>query len=305
MTAPTQAALEQRTLMLSIATTLGVSALGVTFGLLAGSRSILFDGVFSTLDAAMSGLALLVARLAVREASQRFQHGYWHLEPMVAGLNGGILLLLCFYAFLNAVQGLVDGGQELAFGLAIVYAVVVATACFTMFIYEKRINRRVDSEFLRIDMQGWLMAGLITAALVVAFAIALVLERTAYAHLTPYVDSLLLALLTLCFMPVPVGILRRAIREIFLIAPSKLDSEVHAAMTPVMARDGLLDYFSHVAKSGRGHFIEIHILTTPDFGADKGVAVFDEIREQIAGGLSIPPERRWFTVSFTAEAKWT
>lgn len=305
MTAPSQAALEQRTLMLSIVTTLGVSALGVTFGLLAGSRSILFDGVFSSLDAAMSGLALVVARLAVREASQRFQHGYWHLEPMVAGLNGGILLLLCFYAFLNAVQGLVDGGQELAFGLAIVYAVVVATACFTMFAYEKRINRRVDSEFLRIDMQGWLMAGLITAALVVAFAIALVLERTTYAYLTPYVDSLLLALLTLCFMPVPVGILRRAIREIFLIAPSQLDSEVHAAMEPVMARDGLLNYFSHVAKSGRGHFIEIHILTTPDFGTGKGVAIFDEIREQITAGLSIPPERRWFTVSFTAEEKWT
>ncbi|MDW5375337.1 cation transporter [Halomonas sp. HP20-15] len=305
MPAPTQAALEQRTLMLSIATTLAVSVLGVTFGLLAGSRSILFDGVFSTIDAAMSGLALLVARLAVREASQRFQHGFWHLEPMVAGLNGSILLLLCFYAFLNAVQGLMDGGQELAFGLAIVYAVVVATACFTMYAYERRINRRVDSEFLRIDMQGWLMAGLITAALIVAFAIALVLERTTYAHLTPYVDSLLLALLTLCFMPVPIGIVRRAIREVFLIAPSGLDSEVHAAMVPVMAREGLLEYFSHVAKSGRGHFIEIHILTSPDYGAEQGIAVLDEIREQITAGLSIPPERRWFTVSFTADSKWT
>ncbi|MES1942225.1 hypothetical protein T5B8_18383 [Salinisphaera sp. T5B8] len=282
-----------------------VAVLGVTFGLLVGSRSILFDGVFSTIDAAMSGLALLVARLAVREASQRFQHGFWHLEPMVAGLNGSILLLLCFYAFLNAIQGLMGGGQELAFGLAIVYAVVVAAACFTMFAYERRINRRVDSEFLRIDMQGWMMAGSISATLAVAFVIAQLLERTAYAHLTPYVDSLLLALLTLCFMPVPIGIVRRAIREVFLIAPTALDSEVHAAMAPVMARDGLIDYFSHVAKSGRGHFIEIDILTTPDYGTGQGIAVLDEIREQIAAELSIPPERRWFTVAFTADSKWT
>ncbi|QJQ94672.1 MULTISPECIES: cation diffusion facilitator family transporter [Halomonadaceae] len=298
------AALEQRTLKLSITTTLLVSALGVTFGLLAGSRSILFDGVFSTIDAAMSGLALLVVRLAVREASQRFQHGFWHLEPMVAALNGSILILLCFYAFLNAVQGLMEGGRELAFGLAIVYAVVVTCACFAMYAYERSVVQRVDSELLRIDMQGWLMAGLITAALLAAFVIAMVLEQTAYAHLTAYVDSLLLAIITLCFMPVPVGIVRRALGEIFLIAPSALDREVHAAMVPVMERDGLLEYHSYVAKSGRGHFIEIHIVTTPIFAADKGIKVLDEIREEISAGLTIPHERRWFTVSFTANPRW-
>ncbi|MDN3520699.1 cation diffusion facilitator family transporter [Halomonas ramblicola] len=298
------AALEQRTLKLSIVTTLAVSALGVAFGLLAGSQSILFDGVFSTIDAAMSGLALLVARLAVREASQHFQHGYWHLEPMVAALNGSILMLLCFYAFLNAVQGLMEGGRELAFDYAIVYAAVVAGVCFAMYGYERRINRRVDSEFLRIDTQSWLMAGLITLALLAAFAVALGLEGSAYAHLTPYIDSLLLMVLTACFMPVPIGIVRRALKEIFLIAPSALDRQVHDAMAPVMAREGLLEYYSHVAKSGRGHFIEIHIVTAPEFAAGQGVALMDEIREQIGAGLSIPPERRWFTVAFTADRRW-
>ncbi|WP_163576464.1 cation diffusion facilitator family transporter [Halomonas faecis] len=298
------ASLEQRTLKISIVATLAVSALGVTLGLLAGSQSILFDGVFSTIDAAMSGLALLVARLAEREVSERFQHGYWHLEPMVAALNGSILLLLCFYAFLNAVLGLLEGGRELTFGLAIVYAAVVALVCFAMHAYEKRINRRVDSEFLRIDAQSWLMAALITSALLVAFAIALILETTRWAHFTRYVDSLLLAVLTLCFMPVPIGIVRRALREVFLIAPGELDSEVHAAMAPVMARNGLLEYTSHVAKTGRGHFIEIHIVTTPEFAVGEGVAVMDEIREQIASGLTPPPERRWFTVAFTADPRW-
>ncbi|WP_163560376.1 cation transporter [Halomonas sp. NO4] len=298
------ATLEQRALKRSIVVTLAVSSLGVTFGLLAGSQSILFDGVFSTIDAAMSGLALLVARLAVREASARFQHGYWHLEPLVAGLNGSILLLLCFYAFLNAVLNLMEGGRELAFDLAIAYAVVVACVCYAMVVYQRRINRHARSEFVRIDMQGWLMAALITTALLAAFVIALVLERTAWGHLTPYVDSALLVLLTLGFLPVPIGIVRRALREIFLIAPNELDREVHAAMIPVMAREGLLEYYSHVAKSGRGHFIEIHIVTTPDFAAGEGVAVMDEIREQIAAGLTPPPERRWFTVAFTADERW-
>jgi cation diffusion facilitator family transporter len=299
-----QSHLEQRALKISIAMTLVVAGLGVALGLLAGSQSILFDGMFSTIDAAMSGLALLVSRLAVREASQRFQHGYWHFEPMVAAFNGAVLTLLCCYAFLNAVQGLLEGGRDLAFGVATAYAVVVTCVCFVMYIFEKGVNREADSEFLRIDTQSWLMAALITSALLAAFVIASLLEGTALDHWTPYVDSLLLAVLTVCFLPVPLGIVRRAMKEVFLIAPSHIDREVHDAMQRVMQRDGLLAYHSHVAKTGRGHFIEIHIITREDFASQRGMVELDEIRAEIAAHLSIPPQHRWFTVAFTADPRW-
>ncbi|MGL6250451.1 MAG: cation diffusion facilitator family transporter, partial [Billgrantia desiderata] len=143
-----------------------------------------------------------------------------------------------------------------------------------------------------------------TTSLLVAFSIGLLLQGTEWEHLTRYIDSLLLVILTVCFMPVPIGIVRRALREILLIAPSNIDREVHAAMEPVMQREGLLEYFSHVAKAGRGHYIEIHIVTTPEFAAERGIAVLDEIREEIAAKLSPPPERRWFTVAFTADPRW-
>jgi predicted Co/Zn/Cd cation transporter (cation efflux family) len=134
--------------------------------------------------------------------------------------------------------------------------------------------------------------------------IALLLQGTTFEHWNRYVDSLLLMVLTVCFMPVPIGIVRRAMKEVFLIAPSGIDREVHAAMAPVMQREGLLEYFSHVAKAGRGHYIEIHIVTTPEFAYGQGIAELDEIREQISAGLSIPPSRRWFTVAFTADPRW-
>jgi len=299
-----QPLLEQRALKISIVATLVVAGLGVGFGLVTGSQSILFDGMFSTIDAAMSGLALIVSRLAEREATRRFQHGFWHFEPMVAALNGAILLLLCVYAFLNAVRGLMAGGHALDFGPATLYALLVALLCVTMAVYLSRINRHADSEFLRIDQKNWLMAAIITAALLGAFAIALALEGTALAHWTPYVDSALLAILTLGFLPIPVGIIRRAMKEVFLIAPGAIDREVRAVMDGLLARDGIERYYSHVAKSGRGTFIEIHIVTSPDFAAGRGMIELDEIREEIASGLSVPPQRRWFTVAFTAEERW-
>ena len=142
-----EATAEQRLLRLSIGVTVVVSLFGVLFGLLSGSLSIVFDGVFSAIDAAMSGLALFVSRLVSREGiNRRFQFGYWHIEPMVLAFNGGTLMLLCFYAFLNAVASFLEGGRQLAFDWAIVYAVIVCVMCFGMFFYELRANRRIGSD---------------------------------------------------------------------------------------------------------------------------------------------------------------
>src|SRR5437016_6993661 len=199
-----QAAAEQRILKLSIAVTVIVSLFGVAFGLLSGSLSIVFDGVFAAIDAAMSGLALVVSRLVSREAdNRRFQFGYWHIEPMVLALNGGTLMLLCFYAFLNAVNSLLAGGRQLDFDWAIAYAVIVCVVCFGMFFYEYRANRRIASDFVRLDAQSWLMSAAITSALLVAFAIAWSFGGTSYGYLTSYADPLVLALLTIVLVFVP------------------------------------------------------------------------------------------------------
>lgn len=86
-------AAEQRLLRLSIVFIALISVAGLVVGIAAGSRAILFDGVYSTVDVAMTTIGLGVSRLIAREWSPRFQFGYWHLEPMVATLNGGFVLL--------------------------------------------------------------------------------------------------------------------------------------------------------------------------------------------------------------------
>lgn len=295
---------EQTTLKLSIGATLVVATLGILLGLLSGSQSILFDGMFSTIDAGMSAVALLVTRLLAREGSRRFQYGYWHMEPLVAALNGAILTLLCVYAFFNGVRGLLDGGRVLDFDIAIGYAVIVCLVCFAMALYEHRVNRRVGSEFLRIDTQAWLMSGLITLTLLLAFIGALFMQGTDIEHLVPYIDSALLVLLTICFLPVPIGIVRRAMSEVLIVAPSHLDQEVRAAMDAVMKRDGLITYYSHVAKTGRVYFVDIHILTRGDFGVNEGVKALDDVRHEISRRLTVPHEQRWFTIAFTANPEW-
>lgn len=299
-----QAAAEQSTLKLSIAVTVAVASFGVVFGLLSGSLSIVFDGVFSAIDAAMSGLALFVSRLVNRVADdRRFQFGYWHIEPMVLAFNGGTLMLLCFYAFLNAAGSLLGGGRLLQFDWAIAYAVLVCTICFGMFFYERRINRRIGSDFIHLDAQSWLMSASITSALLIAFAIAWSLEGTRWEHLTRYADPLVLALLTLVLVFVPIRTVRKALQEILLITPPELDAHVRRIMDDVVKRHGFRSYTSYVAKVGRAQFIEIHVAVPPDSPIES-VADADALRREIAKAIGGEGQHRWLTIDFTADPRW-
>jgi cation diffusion facilitator family transporter len=291
-------------LRLSIGVTVVVSLFGVGFGLLSGSMSILFDGVFAAIDAAMSGLALFVSRLVSGEQiNRRFQFGYWHIEPMVLAFNGGTLMLLCFYAFLNAVDSFLGGGRQLNFDWAIVYAVVVCIVCFVMWGYEVRANRGIGSDFVRLDAQSWLMSAAVTSALLVAFAIAWALHGTAYGYLTPYADPVVLALLTLALVFVPIRTVRRALREILLITPPELDAHVRTVMDRTIARHGFKTYTSYVAKVGRAQFIEIHIAVPTGMRLDN-VAMVDAIRREIAEAIGDEGPQRWLTIDFTADPRW-
>ncbi len=298
-----RARFEQIVLTRSIWVTIGIGVFGVLFGLLSGSLSIVFDGVFSTIDAAMSMLALFVAKLLTSEGTRRFQHGFWHIEPMVLAFNGGILMLLCFYAFLNAIGTLLEGGRELSFDWAIGYSITVFLICVGMLWYEQRMNRRIGSEFIKLDLQSWLMSALITLALLIAFGAAWLMEGTRFDDWTPYVDPAVLAILSLCLIPVPIKTVRKAFREILLVTPSAMDRQVRKIMDELVKSHGFKTYSSYVMKVGRARFIEIHVVLPEDYRLEN-VASLDAIRQTISDEIGGAGPQRWLTVSFTGDESW-
>ena len=54
---------EQGVLRISITVIVVFAVLGIVFGLVSGSSAIVFDGVYSLIDASMTAVALLVANL--------------------------------------------------------------------------------------------------------------------------------------------------------------------------------------------------------------------------------------------------
>lgn len=300
---------EERLLKQSLVAILLVSILGIGFGILSGSFAILFDGVFSLVDAAMTVLSLFVARLITRATlanglpehlHRRFSMGFWHLEPMVLTLNATILLAVTLYAIFSAVMALLDGGRVMEFGPAMVYAAVVVMISVAMGWYEHRANRHIQSDFVRMDVHGWIMAGGVTMSLLIAFAIGFSLQDTAYAWLLPYIDPLVLLLVGLVLLPVPVGTLRRAASEVLLITPDDLLQKVEQVADSVLASEGFIAHRAYVARAGRGTQIELYFIVPPD-QPPRRLEDWDALRDHIGAAIGGDPRHRWLTIAFTTD----
>ncbi len=294
---------EQRVLKLSIAATFLLAVIGIVFGLLSGSLAIVFDGMENMVDTGMTLLALLVTRLLKSEGNRRFQYGYWHVEPLVLVFNGGTLVLLCLYALINAIGSLLSGGRELNFDSAIFFAFLMSVLSIWMYFYIRHMNVKLKSEFLKLDLQSWLLSASVSTSLLFAFGIAHLMNNTVYTNLTPYVDPFILAVLSASLIVIPMKSVRDAMRDIFLIAPFGLDEQVRGFLDKLIEREGFKTYSSYVAKIGRAQFIEIHIVVPLNYPIN-GVEALDALRREIGKALGENGPEMWLTVAFTTEEHW-
>ncbi|WP_040567360.1 cation diffusion facilitator family transporter [Magnetospirillum molischianum] len=294
---------EQKLLAISIAVTVLTAIAGVVFGLMIQSRTVIFDAFYTLIDSVMTLVALGVSRLIARGDDRLFQYGYWHLEPLVALVNGLVLVTACVYAVLEGLNGILSGGRVVDFGPGAIFTGIGGVICLTMAAFIHIRSTNIQSELLRIDARAWLLGGVISLGVCISFITCNLLVEAEYAYLAPYVDPFVLMLLAGSLLPLPLQTVWRATREILLIAPPELDRTAREAARIVSERHGFAAFESHVMKAGRVNFIEIG-LVAPSGEMTRSFAELDEIRQEIADELGGAVPGHWLTVDFTADKRW-
>jgi cation diffusion facilitator family transporter len=299
------ARLEQRTLLLSLVAVAGVALLSLAWGVAIESDVVILNGVFSMVSLIGSVLYLTAARLVTRPADRRFQYGYAHVEPLVSGANGLLVLVICVYAFINGIEGLRAGGDAVSPAGVVWFGALSGFICIAVGVYEWAMARRTGSQLLRNDAREWLIDAAFSLVTLIGFAVVWWLEepwRTLWAR---HADSALVALLALLFMPVPLGVLRQTLREMLHMADAdrELAARVEAVMAKVAAEHDVASHTTHVAKVGRSSFIEVNIVAGQRFGLQT-VPQQDGLRARIWQSLDLAPDRAWLSVIVTADPRW-
>jgi cation diffusion facilitator family transporter len=297
--------LEQRTLVLSLLCVVVIALGSLAWGMAIESDVVILNGVFSLVSLIGSVLYVTAARLVARPADRRFQYGYAHVEPMVNSVNGMLILVICLYALINGVEGLRAGGSEVDATSVIWFGAVTGLVCAAVGAYELWMSRRTGSQLLRNDAREWLIDAAFSLVTLVGFAALFVLDEPLRSIWARYADSALVAVLALLFLPIPLGVVWRSVRELLHMGTEDdaITRRVEAAMQAIRSEHDIRSHTTHVAKVGRSHLVEVNIVVGPRF-ALQTVAGQDGLRQRIWSAVNLPIDTAWLTINFTADPRW-
>lgn len=273
--------IEQQALKISIIATLFFVVLGLGFAFYTKSDSILFDGIYSFIALCISIITLKVSKLAELPDDDVFHFGYTQFEPLINVFKALFILAACAFALFSAVQSLLSGGNPVKFGFAVIYGMIASSGCFAAGSYLKYKAKKTNSGLLQVDAAEWLIDGLISFAVLVGFVVGFALQQTKWHDMTPFVDPVLLILITIFALPVPIKILLSNVREIiFMAPPDSIVNQIEEQLKKATRAIPLEGYEFRVAKQGRQTFLQVHLMVSDEFHFNT-VADLDAIREKM------------------------
>jgi predicted Co/Zn/Cd cation transporter (cation efflux family) len=288
-------------LRISAAAALGLAVVGIGWGLAAQSQVILFDGVYSIVGFVLSWFGLRAAALVAAGPTQAYPFGREALAPLVVAAQALVLAGTFGYAAIDAVGVIVTGGSETEVGSALVYSVLSLAAAVVM--SRVLLRWRATSDLVAAELDQWRAAVVLGVAIVVGFTAAVAMQRTSWAHLSPYVDPVLVLVAAVLILPTPVRMLRTSFRELLEGAPDEsVTGPIHAAIDEVRASFGLPAPTTRIGKLGGKVYVELDFLVDAD--GDWRVDDADRVRRALIAALARPGRLLWVNVELHTDPAW-
>ena len=139
--------------------------------------------------------------------------------------------------------------------------------------------------------------------MVIGFAVAVGLQGSAWSHLAPFVDPVLVLVAAGLILPTPVRMLRQSFRELLEGVPDpSVTDPIHAAISRVRTGFGLPEPTTRIGKLGRKVYLELDFLVGDDQGWVLDDA--DRVRRELIETLALPGQLLWVNVELHTDPGW-
>jgi len=274
---------------------------GIVFAFLAKSRSVLFDGLYSFVASFFTIISARVVKLVARGDNQEFQFGYGAFEPLLIIIR--VLCTLFMYLILgfDAAKTIADGGNEIVFSVAFIYAALSASVCFFFWAALRRAAHRITSPVLIAEAKGWFNDFLLSLSVLSAFLVAYLLQATPLKAISRYADSGITLLMIVCMSPSLVRLFASNMRELVAAAPSQeIQDQLRAIIDGYRAACDFAGFKTYSEKRGRNLYLIVYIVLKHEVP----IKSLDKIRKYMMSDI-----RKWWhqcdcDILFTIDQSW-
>ncbi len=292
--------IEQRVLRWSLLATSALSIVGIVWGIAASSQVIVFDGVYGFTGIVLTWLSMTASKLIKAGPSDRYPFGRESLAPMVIAIQGLVLLGVCAFAMVEAVMVIVDGGSDVSADSAVIYAVSTGALVIGMWLVIRRYAHH--SDLLAVEATQWLAASALTAAMIIGFGAAMIVNRGSYANAGRYVDPVLMFIAAIALIPTPLRLIRTTILELLEGAPpTEVIKPVEHAIAELCAEFSLDEPRLRMTKLGRKLYVDVTFLVD---SSEWDLVGEDRVRRSLRSRIDHMPYDLWMTVELSSDPEW-
>lgn len=266
-----------RVTWLGLAVNVGLAAVKVLVGILAGARALLADGLHSVSDLASDIAVLLGLRFSGRPADHDHHYGHRRVATLVSMLVGTSLLLTAAWIIYDAA---VSYGQPHDIGMGALPLVIALASVFpkeALYWITRRVG--LESKDPSVVANAWHHRTDAFTSLAAAAGIAgATLGGPRWAFLDQFAAALLAAFLGVT----AVGIVRDAVCELIDRAPG--EQTVNRIRSSIDAVPGVrASHRLRVRQMAGALILDVHVLVDPNLsvagGHDIATAVQHKVRE--------------------------
>jgi predicted Co/Zn/Cd cation transporter (cation efflux family) len=194
------------------------------------------------------------------------------------------VITICAATIITSIQDLLHADPMTNLRLAVWYSFISIFICAGFGFYMKRVGIKVSSQVLQADSQLWMIEGLISAAVFVAFAAGLVISKTIWKEYTHYIDPVLCILVSLVLVYKPIRLVGEGFKDLVDECPGggigqKIRTLANHSKEKYKLTD--LDWFK-IRKAGRRLFVVMCFVADPN----KSLKELETVRTNIIGDVS-------------------
>ncbi len=280
--------MEKNILLLSFLTGVGFVVVELIYAVYSHSQSTLMDALYDASELVFIILLLFLTPLFHRPISEKHPYGYYQIESFFLLAKGIMLTSVTVSVLTGVIEKLLSGGSSIDKGQVSLFQLALGMLSLLILCVMKVMSRRLSSPTVEAEILGWKLDVAYSLGMSLAFFVAVQLQYTPLAFLSPYFDQIIAIVIMLFMIPETIKMLIETCRELFLFSPDQETvDKIKEISSQVLCRYSFTPVFYDIARTGRKLWIAVYFHPETDLISIKTVQdASDNLNTQISKELS-------------------
>lgn len=257
--------LEKRILLLSFLSGVGFVIVELIYAIYSHSQSTLMDALYDASELVFIILLLFLTPLFHKPISEKHPYGFFQIESFFILIKNTMMISVTGSVLTSVIEKLLSGGNNINKGQVSIFQLILGFVSLIILFIMKFMSRKISSPTVKAEILGWKLDVVYSLGMSFAFFIAVQLQHTSLAFLSPYFDQII-SILIMCFMiPETVKMLIETFRELFLFSPDQQTvTKIKELSGKILEDYSFTPVFYDISRTGRKMWVAIYFRVTSD-----------------------------------------